>query len=338
MLGFALKRTAATVPVLCGAVVFTFILTRLLPGDPAANLISGPGASAADIQALRHQLGIDAGLPQQLLRYTTVLLRGDWGNSFVTGLPVLAELLKRLPASLELTGLAFLLSIVIGLPLGIAAATKPHGFADQSCRVLASLGTCLPTFVLALALVYLFYVVLGWAPEPTGRLDPMLDAPARIIGLMLIDTALAGDFDAWRSALSHLLLPACAMALFGLAPIARTTRTAMSEALASDAIRTARSLRLPRRVILVRYALRGALLPILTTLGMVFSYLLGANVVIEKIFTWPGIGSYALDALLASDYAPVQGFVLLVAVLFTVVNLLVDLLYGLADPRVRHAS
>jgi ABC-type dipeptide/oligopeptide/nickel transport system permease component len=338
MIGFALRRTAATVPVLCGAVIFTFILTRLLPGDPAANLISGPGAGAADIQALRHQLGIDTGLPQQLLHYATGLLHGDWGNSFVTGQPVLAELLKRLPASLELTGLAFLLSIAIGLPLGIAAATRPGGFADQSCRVLASLGTCLPTFVLALALIYLFYVVLGWAPEPTGRLDPLLDAPARISGLMLIDTAIAGDFEAWRSAFSHLLLPACAMALFGLAPIARTTRAAMHEALTSDAIRTARSLRLPRRIILLRYALRGALLPILTTLGMVFSYLLGANVVIEKIFTWPGIGSYALDALLASDYAPVQGFVLLVAMLFAVVNLLIDLLYGLADPRVRLAS
>jgi peptide/nickel transport system permease protein len=338
MLGFAFRRTAATVPVLCGTVVFTFILTRLLPGDPAANLISGPGAGAADVQALRHQLGIDAGLPRQLLRYAAGLLHGDWGNSFVTGQPVLAELLKRLPASLELTGLAFVLSIAVGLPLGIAAATKPGGVADQACRVLASLGTCLPTFVLALALIYLFYVVLGWAPEPTGRLDPLLDAPPRVSGLMLLDAALARDFDAWRSAFSHLLLPACAMALFGLAPIARTTRTAMYDALASDAIRTARSLRLPRRTILLRYALRGALLPILTTLGMVFSYLLGANVVIEKIFAWPGIGSYALDALLASDYAPVQGFVLLVAALFALVNLLIDLLYGLADPRVRLAS
>jgi ABC-type dipeptide/oligopeptide/nickel transport system permease component len=338
MLGFALKRIAATLPVLCGAVIFTFILTRLLPGDPAANLISGPGASAADVQALRHQLGIDAGLPQQLLHYASGLVHGDWGSSFVTGQPVLAELLKRLPASLELTALAFLLSIAIGLPLGIAAAARPGGFADQSCRVLTSLGTCLPTFVLALALVYLFYVLLGWAPEPTGRLDPLLDAPPRITGLMLIDTAIAGDPGAWRSAFSHLLLPACAMAWFGLAPIARTTRSAMSEALASDAIRTARSLRLPRRTILVSYALHAAWLPILTTLGMVFSYLLGANVVIEKIFTWPGIGSYALDALLASDYAPVQGFVLLVAVLFALVNLLIDLLYGLADPRVRLAS
>ncbi|MFM0739602.1 ABC transporter permease [Paraburkholderia xenovorans] len=338
MVWFALRRTLAALPVICGAVIFTFVLTRLLPGDPAANLLSGPGAGAADIAALRHQLGVDSGLPQQLLRYSTGLAHGDWGNSFVTGQPVLAELLKRLPASLELTGLAFVLSIALGLPLGVAAATRPGGFVDQCCRVVASLGTCLPTFVVALAFVYLFYVVLGWAPEPTGRLDPLLDVPPRVSGLMLVDTALAGDFDAWRSAFSHLLLPACAMALFGLAPIVRTTRSAMLDALASDAIRTARSLRLPRRTILLRYALRGALLPILTTLGMVFSYLLGANVVIEKIFTWPGIGSYALDALLASDYAPVQGFVLLVALLFALVNLLIDLLYGFADPRVRLAS
>lgn len=327
-----LRRILATLPVLLGAAVFTFVLARLLPGDPAAHLASGQ-ASAAEIAALRAQLGLDQPLPAQLAAYLARLARGDWGQSFVTGQPVLSDLLQRLPASLELSLFAFALALAIGLPLGIGAALRPGGGVDHLCRALCTAGNCAPTFVVGLLLIYVFYFVLGWAAEPIGRIDPLLAPPPVRTGFLLIDAAWAGDGAAWRSALGHLLLPGLAMALFALAPLARITRASMLSVLGSDFMRSARALGLPARQAVLGYALRNALLPVLGTLGLVFSYLLGANVVVEKLFAWPGIGSYALDALLSADHAPLQGFVLLVAIIFSLVNLLVDLLGRWADPR-----
>ncbi|MBB3181475.1 ABC transporter permease [Variovorax sp. Sphag1AA] len=332
-----LRRVLATLPILFGAAVFTFLLTRVLPGDAAAFLASGQ-ASAEDIAALRQQLGLDLPLHLQLLDYLSRLAHGDWGQSFTTGQPVVADLLQRLPASMELSLFAFALALAIGLPLGIAAALKPGGAMDHVCRAVCTAGSCAPTFVVGLLLIYVLYFSLGWAAEPVGRLDPMLAPPPVHTGFLLIDAALAGDGAAWRSALSHLLLPAVSMALFSVAPLARITRSSMLAVLGSDFMRTARALGLPHRQALLTYALRNALLPVLTTMGLVFSYMLGANVVIEKLFAWPGIGSYALDALMSADHAPVQGFVLLVAVVFSLVNLLVDLLGQLADPRTRGSA
>jgi peptide/nickel transport system permease protein len=191
-----------------------------------------------------------------------------------------------------------------------------------------------PTFVSGLILIYVFYYLLGLAPDPTARIDIFAATPPDITGFYLVDFALVGEWEGWRAALAQLLLPACTMALFVLAPLARMTRASMLAVLGSDFIRTAHSMGLPRARIVVAYALRNALLPVLTITGIVFSTMLGANVLVEKVFSWPGVASYALDALLSADYAPVQAFVLLMASIFVGVNVVIDILYGIADPRV----
>jgi ABC-type dipeptide/oligopeptide/nickel transport system permease component len=193
----------------------------------------------------------------------------------------------------------------------------------------------LPVFFTGLLLVYAFYYLLGWSPAPLGRLDVFYSAPPTVTGFYLIDSALARDWETLRAATAQLLLPAATLAIFALAPIARMTRAAMLAVLASDFVRSARASGLKPRTVTITYAFRNALLPVVTTLGMVFSFLLGANVLVEKVFAWPGIGSYAVEALIASDYAPVQGFVLAMAILYIALNLAIDLLYGVIDPRVR---
>ncbi|MES2532888.1 MAG: ABC transporter permease [Pseudomonadota bacterium] len=325
-------RLLATLPVLVGAVIFTFLLTHVLPGDPAAFLASGPSAGPEEIAQIRARMGLDQPLATQLQHYLVALLRGDWGQSHTTGQPVLTDLAQRLPATLELTVTAFLLTLAIALPLGAAAALRPRSIWDRACTLLSVGGSCMPSFVIALLLVYVFYFLLGWSPEPTGRIDAMLTPPDNVTGFLLLDSALAGRWDALASACGRLLLPSISMAAFSLAPVARLTRASLLGVLRSDPVRTARALGLPRRAVLAS-ALQLALLPVVTSAGMVFSYMLSANVVIEKVFAWPGIGSYALDALMAADHAPLQGFVLIVALLFVVVNLLVDLLHARIDPR-----
>jgi ABC-type dipeptide/oligopeptide/nickel transport system permease component len=330
--GRVAARMLAALPVLAGAVVFTFLLTHVLPGDPAAFLASGPSAGPEEIAQIRARMGLDQPLPVQLWHYLAALAQGDWGQSHTTGQPVWTDLRQRLPATLELTFVAFTLTLAVALPLGAAAALRPRSIWDRACTLLTVGGSCMPTFVIALLLVYVFYFLLGWAPEPTGRIDAMLAPPPAVTGFLLVDSLLAGRADAFASAAGRLLLPAVAMALFSLAPLARLMRASLLGVLRSDPVRTARALGLPRRAVLAS-ALHLALLPVVTGAGMVFSYMLSANVVIEKVFAWPGIGSYALDALLASDHAPLQGFVLLVALLFVGVNLGVDLLHGRIDPR-----
>ncbi|MEO0829464.1 MAG: ABC transporter permease [Pseudomonadota bacterium] len=327
------SRLLQAIPVVIGVVVISFLLTRALPGDPAAYF-AGDAADAASIQQVREALGLDQPLPQQFLIYVGDLLRGDLGNSLSTGQPVLSDLARRLPASLELTLTALVLSCLVAIPLGVMAATAPGSWRDHLCRVLVTAGVSLPTFFTGILLIYVFYYLLGWAPSPIGRLDFLYIEPDPITGFYLIDTALGGDWETFGGAAKQLILPASTMALFTLAPIARMTRAAMLQALSSDYIRTARAAGLTRRKVLIGYALRNALLPVVTTLGMVFSFALGANVLVEKVFAWPGIGSYAVDALVASDYAAVQGFVLAMALLFVALNLAIDLLYAVIDPRI----
>jgi peptide/nickel transport system permease protein len=240
-----------------------------------------------------------------------------------------------LPASAELTLLGLLLSVAIAVPLGIAAALRPGAAIDHACRIVTTAGVSLPTFFTGLLLVYLFYYLAGIAPAPLGRLDVFAAAPPHRTGFYLIDSLIARDVETFRAALAQLILPAATLAIFSLAPLARITRASMLAALGSEFVRTARASGLaPRRIVYV-YAFRNAMLPVITTLGMVFSFLLGANVLVEKVFSWPGIGSYAVEALIASDYAPVQGFVLTMALLYVALNLVIDLVYRLFDPRVR---
>jgi ABC-type dipeptide/oligopeptide/nickel transport system permease component len=326
-------RLLGALPNLVGVVVITFILTRALPGDPAAYFAGG-AATAEAVAEVRAQLGLDQPLLTQFWRYLGALARGDLGLSLTTGQPVLQELMQRLPASLELVLVALVLACAIALPLGVLAATRPGSWIDQLCRVITTAGVSLPTFFTGLLLAYVFYFLLDWAPSPLGRLNPMYSPPETVTGLYLIDAALAGDRHLWWASMTQMILPVLTMAIFVLAPIARMTRASMLGVLSADFVRTARASGLSASTVLLRYALRNALLPVVTTLGMVFGFMLGSSVIVEKVFGWPGVGSYAIDALTASDYAPVQGFVLCMGVLFVLLNLLVDLLYGLIDPRV----
>jgi peptide/nickel transport system permease protein len=328
------RRLGAAAPGLVGVVVVTFFLMRALPGDPAAYF-AGNAASKEAIEQVRAKLGLDKSLPEQFVVYLRDLARGDLGQSVTTGQPVRAEMLARLPASLELTLTALLLAVAVALPAGVLAATRPGSVVDQAVRVLTTAGVSLPTFFTGLLLVYVFYYLLGWAPPPTGRLDSLFPTPPRITGFYLADSLLARDPEIFRACLKQIALPAVTMALFVMAPLARMTRASMLGILGSDFIRTARASGLARGTVLWTYAFRNAMLPVVTTLGMIFSFMLGANVLVEKVFAWPGVGSFALEALLASDYAPVQGFILTMAPLYVLLNLGIDLLYGLIDPRVR---
>ncbi|MCY4180632.1 MAG: ABC transporter permease [Litoreibacter sp.] len=328
-----LGRMAQAIPVVMGVVVISFLLTRALPGDPAAYF-AGPAADEASIAEIREALGLDKPLFQQFFLYVGDLARGDLGTSLTTGQTVMSDLAARLPASLELTLVALLLSCAIAIPLGVLAATRPGTWVDHLCRVLVTAGVSMPTFFTGIVLIYVFYYLAGLAPSPLGRLDFIYLSPPHVTGFYLIDAALAGDWETWFGALKQLILPATTLALFTLAPIARMTRAAMLSALSSDFIRTARAAGLGSRKVLYGYAFRNALLPVVTTLGMVFSFTLGANVLVEKVFAWPGIGSYAVEALVVSDYAAVQGFVLAMALLFVALNLVIDIAYALIDPRI----
>ena len=334
MLSLVLKRLLLAAPSLLGVVVVTFLLTRALPGDPAAYF-AGPAATKEAIEQVRVKLGLDKSLPEQFVAYVWDLAHGDMGSALTTGQPVASEIRVRLPASAELTLLALILAMAIAVPLGILAATNPDSLIDHACRVVATAGVSLPVFFTGLILVYVFYYLLGWSPAPLGRLDVFYSAPPKVTGLYLIDATIAHDWDVFVASLKQLILPALSMGIFSLAPIARMTRASLLAVLASDFVRTARASGLTPLTVIITYAFRNAMLPVVTTLGMVFSFLLGANVLVEKVFAWPGIGSYAVEALIASDFAPVQGFVLTMAVMYVALNLLIDILYGLIDPRVR---
>src|SRR5712692_7909893 len=311
------RRLLAAAPGLAGVIVVTFLLTRALPGDPAA-FFAGPAASQQAIEEIRRSLGLDQSLPAQFGLYLRDLGRGDLGKSLTTGQPVRSDLLSRLPASLELTACGLLMALVAALPLGVLAATRPGSWVDHLCRMLTTAGVSLAIFSTGLLFVYVFYFLLGWAPAPLGRLDAFASAPRQATGFYLIDAVLVRDPVLLAAVLRQLALPAVTLGLFAMARIARMIRAAMLGVLSSDFIRTARASGLDRRTILIT-----------------FSFLLGANVLVEKVFAWPGIGSYALEALIVSDYAPVQGFILTMASLYVLLNLTIDVLYGVIDPRAR---
>ena len=332
-----LTRLATAIPSLIGVVIVTFLLTRVMPGD-TASYFAGPAATPQAIAEIKTKLGLDKPLPVQFANYVSDLAHGNLGTSLTTGRPVSTEIAARLPASGELTLCGLILALVVAVPLGILAAVKQGSWIDHTCRIVTTAGVSLPVFFTGLVLVYIFYFLLGWAPAPLGRLDVYATPPPDITGFYLIDSLIALDRETFRAALAQLALPSITLALFSLAPIARITRASMLGILGSDFIRTARASGLTPATVVITYAFRNALLPVVTTLGMVFSFLLGANVLVEKVFAWPGIGSYAIEALIASDFAPVQGFVLTMAILYVILNLCIDLVYGLIDPRARVAA
>ena len=337
MLKVLFSRILTTLPALIGVVVVSFLLTRVLPGDTAAYF-AGPAATPQAIEEVKKKLGLDRPLPEQFRRYVADLARGDLGQSLTTGQPVVADLKARLPASAELTLFGLVLSLVIAVPLGIIAAVRQGSLIDHACRAIATAGVSLPVFFTGLLLVYFFYFIWQISPAPLGRLDVFASAPPPVTGFYVIDSLIARDGEAFRSSLAQLALPGVTLAIFALAPIARITRASMLAVLSMDFVRTARASGLPARKVIMTYAFRNAMLPVITTLGMVFSFLLGANVLVEKVFAWPGVGSYAVEALIASDFAPVQGFVLAMAILYIVLNLAIDLSYRLIDPRLESTT
>lgn len=333
---YILRRLALACLALFGVIVVVFILTRILPGNPAVVRL-GPYAKPDLIAAMEKEMGLDKPLPVQFINYVTKLAQGDMGYSWRTGQPVRKDLTQRLPATLELALAASLIAILLGLLLGVIAAIRHGGAIDHSIRTFATLGASTALFWLALIFIFIFYFRLGWAPPPLDRIDIGIESPSRITGLFLVDSLLTGNWAAFRSSLAHLALPAITLALVVAAPIIKMVRSSMLETLHTDFVRTARTVGVPERQVILRDGLRNALIPILTTIGIVFGYLLAGNVLVEMIFAWPGIGSYAWMALTNNDFEAIQGFVLLIAILYVVLNLVIDLLYSVVDPRIRLA-
>lgn len=319
--------------VVAGIIVLGFLLTRLTPGDPVSVLGAAPGMTQEALDDLRVSVGLDRSLPEQFLAYGAAVMQGDLGYSVVTGRSVASELAMRLPASVELALAGFLPALALALGLGVLAALRPNGVGDYLARVISGLGAALPLFVTGLLMIQVFYVSAGVAPEPSGRFDPWMTAPPVRTGSAVLDAMLVGDWAVFRSALAQLALPALTMAAFAVAPMLRVFRGAMIAALAEPWVVAARLVGVSRRAVLWRYAMPQALGVLIPVAAMTLGYMLGANVLVEKVFAWPGAGKYALEALLALDHAPVQGVMLVLALAHAALSLSADLLARRLDPR-----
>lgn len=331
---YLLQRLLLVVPTLLGVTLISFALVYLLPGNPAL-VKAGPLATPEVVKHIEEQMGLDRPVHVQYWRYVTGLLRGDLGESSSTGRPVLEDFRQRVPATLELTLASLLLAAAVGIPLGVLSAVHRDTALDHASRLLGVGGVAMPTFWTGLLLVYVGFYLLGVAPAPLGRLAPDVTPPPRITGLLVPDAILTGHPRALASALHHLLLPAVTLGFAVMAPLTRMVRATMLEILESDHVKAAWAAGLPRRQVIYGDALRNALIPVITLLGVIFGFLMAGNVVVEMVFAWPGLGHYAVTALLTKDPGPIQSFVLFVAVMYVFVNLAVDILYGLADPRIR---
>jgi peptide/nickel transport system permease protein len=328
------RRLAQALVVLWGVTLITFVVARVLPGNPA-YLLAGSNANKQTIVAMKHRLGLDRSVVVQYGIYMKGLVRGDLGESFTTSDPVTKDLGAKLPATLELGIVALLIAIVISLPLGIAAARRPRGLAARITDLLSAGGVALPQFWLGLMLIYFFFYKLAWAPPPIGRTAG--ETPHHITGFLLIDSLLAGSLTDFRHALGALVLPAITLAVTVQPPLLQLVRVTMREALASDAVRTARAAGLSFHQVVYRDALRLALLPILNMIGLLIGVVLSSSVLVETVFSWPGIGQYAFQAINASDYAAVQGVVLVATLVYVGVYALLDIAQLLIDPRLRAA-
>lgn len=331
-LGYIAKRLLQLVAILFGVSVLVFLMLRMIPGDPA-QLLLGEFANPAELARLRTQLGLDRSLPLQYGIYLQNLLQGDLGNSIRTNTPVAMEIWGRLLATLELSLAAMFISTVFGVGAGVVSAVRPHSAWDYGAMFMALVGVSMPIFWLGLMLIYFFAVKYPLLPM-MGRLPMGLEMPA-VTGLVMVDALIAGRFGVLWEASRHMLLPAVTLATIPMAVVARITRSAMLEVLNKDYVRTARAKGLSEAVVILRHALRNAFLPVVTVLGLNLGLLLGGAVLTETIFSWPGLGRYVVDSLMGRDYAAVQGCILVFAAMMAVINLVVDLIYVLLDPRIR---
>ena len=333
MIRYIVRRLLWLVVVAVGMTLVTFVITHLIPADPA-KYAAGLDATAEQIERVKRDLGLDRPLPEQYLIYLRNLARGDLGTSIITRRPVRDDLLDYFPATLELTLFAVLAVVLIGVPLGVVSATRRGGLCDFLTRILATLWAAIPVFWFGLLLQWGFYLKLGWLPAGE-RLDPGL-VLARITGLVTMDAALQANGVALWSALQHLVLPVLSLALARVAIVARMTRASMLEVLGADHIRTARAKGLGEHTVIYRHALKNAALPVLTTLGTQVGFLLGGAVLVEAIFQWPGIGRYAVSSITSVDFPAIMGVTLLSSAVFVLVNLMVDVLYVFVDPRIQY--
>ena len=331
---YFVQRLALVAPTLFGVTLLAFALTCLLPGNPAL-VKAGPLATPEHVAEIERRMGLDRPVAVQYWRYLTGLLHGDLGESSSTGRPVLEDFRQRIPATLELTIASLVVALAIGIPLGVLSAVHRDSALDHVSRLLGVGGVAMPSFWTGLLLVYLCFYLLGVAPAPLGRIAPDVSPPPRLTGLYVADAVLTGNVRALASSLHHLMLPTLTLGFAVMAPLMRMVRATMLEILESDYVKAAWAAGLPRRRVVYGDALRNALIPVITLLGVIFGFLMAGNVVVEMVFAWPGLGHYAVTSLLTKDPGPIQSFVLLVAVMYVFVNLAVDLLYGLADPRIR---
>ena len=334
MTRYILQRVILLVVTLIGVLTVTFFLTRILPGSPEA-MILGRRPTAEQIEAVRRDLGLDQPLIFQFARFAGEMAQGKFGKSFLTNQPVLRDIGDRLMATVELTTLAMLAIILLGIPIGVLSAVKANKPIDHVVRSLSVMGVALPSFMLGMMLQMLFYGYLGWLPLQ-GRMTStvLLDHPfPHVTGLYLVDTLIAGDRVAFWDSAAHLVLPMLTLTLALLPIVARTTRNLMVEVLSEEYIRTSFAYGLPRRQIYFRYALKATLIPLLTVIGLTYGYMLGGAIVAEYVFDWPGIGSYVVRAIIQSDYPAAIGVTLFIAAAYLIINLIVDLLYFVVDPR-----
>ncbi|MDV7142770.1 ABC transporter permease subunit [Tropicimonas sp. TH_r6] len=333
MLNFLLSRLMTFIPTFIGVTLISFSFIRVLPGDPIIVMAGERGMSDERYAELRAQFGFDQPLVSQYWDYMTGVLQGDLGTSFVTKKPVFDEFFALFPATLELSLCAITLAILLGIPAGVIAAINRGKFFDRALMSSALVGYSMPIFWWALLMIIVFSGWLGWTPV-SGRISLMFFFDD-VTGFMLIDSLLSGQSGAFKSAVSHLVLPTIVLATIPLAVIARQTRSAMLEVLGEDYIRTARAKGLPPSRITYIHALRNAMIPVITVIGLLVGTLLAGAILTETIFSWPGIGKWMVDSIYRRDYPVVQGGLMLIAVMVMVVNLTVDVLYGLINPKIR---
>lgn len=336
MFQFIFKRLSLVIPTFIGITLLTFTLIRLIPGDPIEVMAGERGVSPERHAILSAELGLDQPMYIQYFQYVKGIFQGDLGNSLVTREPVLSEFLTLFPATVELAFCAAVFAILVGLPAGIIAAVRRGTLFDHSVMTFSLTGYSMPIFWWALLLMLVFSVNLGWTPV-SGRIDVVFWIED-VTGFMLIDALLSDEEGAFKSAVSHLILPSIVLGTIPMAVIARMTRSSMLEVLSEDYIRTARSKGIaPWRVIVI-HALRNALIPVITVIGLQVGILLSGAILTETVFAWPGIGKWLIESIGRRDYPVVQGGILIVATIIIIVNLLVDLTYGIINPRIRHSN
>ncbi len=332
---YLLRRLISLLFVLFGMSVLTFAISHVIPADPAAAA-AGFTANAEQIAQYRKELGLDRPLYEQYLRYIGgIVLHGDFGRSILNQRPVLEDILTFLPASIELAAVSFLLAVPLGIILGIATAVRAGRLSDAVTRAFAILGVSIPVFILGLLLQLVFYKQLRWFPSG-GRLDVDIVLPNSGTGFLVIDSLIQHNWGALGSALRHLALPAATLAIANLAVVMRMTRSSILEILTADHVRTARAKGLAEPRILAHHVLKNAMIPVVTVIGLQFAALIALVFLVEVIFSWPGIGSYAVRAILGLDFQPIMGITLLFSVLYVIVNFLVDLTYPVLDPRIKY--